>query len=148
MNDNVTNNDTAVLDVELKVLFSDIWRGTIKFGWIVVALAIVFGGVQFYRSYVRFTPEYTVSATFTVQTENKVLSGENNVSAYSFFYNKNTAGQFADVFPDVVSNPILVNKVCEELGVAIMPASISAECITDTNMITLTATGRDPSAYI
>ena len=114
MNDNVTNNDTAVLDVELKVLFSDIWRGTIKFGWIVVALAIVFGGVQFYRSYVRFTPEYTVSATFTVQTENKVLSGENNVSAYSFFYNKNTAGQFADVFPDVVSNPILVNKVCEE----------------------------------
>lgn len=144
MNDNVTNNDTAVLDVELKVLFSDIWRGTIKFGWIVVALAIVFGGVQFYRSYVRFTPEYTVSATFTVQTENKVLSGENNVSAYSFFYNKNTAGQFADVFPDVVSNPILVNKVCEELGVAIMPASISAECISDTNMITLTATGRDP----
>ena len=144
MNDNVTNNDTANSTVELKILLSDIWRGAIKFGWIVVVLALVLGGIQFYRSYVRFTPEYTVSATFTVQTENKVLSGENNVSAYSFFYNKNTAGQFADVFPDVVSNPILVNKVCEELGVAIMPASISAECITDTNMITLTATGRDP----
>ncbi len=144
MNDNVTNNDTASSTVELKVLLSDIWRGTMKFGWIVVVLAIVLGGIQFYRSYVRFTPEYTVSATFTVQTENKVLSGENNVSAYSFFYNKNTAGQLAEVFPNIVSNPILVNKVCEELGVTRMPASINAVCILDTNMITLTAKGGDP----
>lgn len=143
MNDNVTNNDTANSTVELKVLLSDIWRGTMKFGWIVVVLAIVLGGIQFYRSYVRFTPEYTVSATFTVQTENKVLSGENNASAYSFFYNKNTAGQLAEVFPNVVSNPILINKVCEELGVTGMPASIDAVCISDTNMITLTATGGD-----
>ena len=144
MNDNVTNNDTANSTVELKVLLSDIWRGAIKFGWIVVVLALVLGGIQFYRSYVRFTPEYTVSATFTVQTENKVLSGENGVSAYSFFYNKNTAGQLAEVFPNIVGNPILVNKVCEELGVTRMPASISAACISDTNMITLTAKGGDP----
>lgn len=144
MKDNVTNNDTANSTVELKILLSDIWRGVIKFGWIVVALAVVFGGFQFYRSYVRFTPEYTVSATFTVQTENKVLVGENGVSAYSFFYNKNTAGQLAEVFPHVVSNPILIKKVCADLGVTGMPASITASCTPDTNMVTLTAKGRDP----
>lgn len=144
MNEKIKNNDTANSTVELKVLLSDIWRGAIKFGWLVVALAVVLGGIQFYRSYVRFTPEYTVSATFTVQTENKVLSGENGVSAYSFFYNKNTAGQLADVFPYVVSNPILINKVCDELDVDRMPVSITAACITDTNMVTLTAKGRDP----
>ena len=143
MNDNITNNDTANSTVELKVLLSDIWRGAIKFGWIVIALAVLFGGFQFYRSYVRYNPEYTVSATFTVQTENKVLSGENGVSAYSFFYNKNTADQLASVFPHIISNPILTTKVCEELNVPSMPAAVTATCISDTNMVTLTAKGGD-----
>lgn len=144
MNEKITNNDTANSTVELKVLLSDIWRGTMKFGWLVVVLAVLFSGIQFYRSYVRFTPQYTVSATFTVQTENKVLVGENGVSAYSFFYNKNTADQLASVFPNIISNPILKTKVCEELGVAQMPAAITAACISDTNMVTLTAKGGDP----
>lgn len=144
MSNNVTNNDNTNSSVEIKVLISDIWRGVVKFGWIVVALAVLFGGLQFYRSYVRFTPVYTVSATFTVQTENKVLSGENGVSAYSFFYNKNTADQLASVFPNIISNPILTKKVCEELSVTNMPATVTATCISDTNMVTLTATGRDP----
>lgn len=144
MNNNVTNNDTANSTVELKVLLSDVWRGAIKFGWIAVALAVLLGGLQFYRSYVRYVPEYTVSATFTVQTENKVLSGENGVSAYSFFYNKNTADQLANVFPHVISNPILRTQVCEDLGVSEMPAAITANCIADTNMVTLTSKGRDP----
>lgn len=144
MNDNITNNDTANSTVDLKILLSDIWRGAIKFGWIAVALAVLLGGFQFYRSYVRYTPIYTVSATFTVQTENKVLSGENGVSAYSFYYNKNTADQLANVFPHIISNPILRTQVCEQLGVSSMPATVTANCITDTNMVTLTATGGDP----
>ncbi len=144
MNNNVTNNDTANSTVELKILLSDVWRGAMKFGWIAVALAVLFSGIQFYRSYVRYVPEYTVSATFTVQTENKVLSGENGVSAYSFFYNKNTADQLASVFPHIISNPILKTQVCEELGVPNLPASITANCISDTNMVTLTAKGGDP----
>lgn len=144
MNNNVTNNDTPNSAVDLKVLLSDIWRGTVKFGWLVVALAVLLGGVQFYRSYVRYVPEYTVSATYTVQTENKVLSGDNGVSAYSFFYNKNTADQLASVFPSIINNSILITKVCEDLSVSSMPARITAECISDTNMVTITAKGGDP----
>lgn len=144
MNNNTLNNDSANSTVELKVLLSDIWRGVIKFGWIAVALAVLLGGLQFYRSYVRFTPVYTVSATFTVQTENKVLSGEDGVSAYSFYYNRNTADQLANVFPNIISSPILISHVCNDLGVNSMPATVSAACIADTNMVTLTANGLDP----
>ena len=88
----ITNEaNEAASSVEIKVLLSDLWRGVIKFGWIAVVLALVFGGVQFYRSYVRFVPEYTVTATYTVQTENKVLSGgQGGVSAYSFYYDRDT----------------------------------------------------------
>lgn len=144
MNNNTVNNDSANSTVELKVLLSDIWRGVIKFGWIAVALAVLLGGLQFYRSYVRFSPVYTVTATFTVQTENKVLSGENGVSAYSFYYNRNTADQLANVFPNIISSPILITHVCKDLDVKSMPATVSAACIAGTNMVTLTANGSDP----
>lgn len=143
MNNNLPNNDTDNSSVEIKVLLSDMWRGFIKFWWIAVALAVVLGGLQFYRSYVRFSPVYKVTATFTVQTENKVLSGENGVSAYSFYYNKNTADQLASVFPHIISNEILLQQVCADLDVPSMPASVTAVCIEGTNMITLTSSGAD-----
>ena len=144
MNNNTTNVDTNNSTVELKVLLSDVWRGVIKFGWIAVALSVLLGGLQFYRSFVRFTPVYTVTATFTVQTENKVLSGENGVSAYSFYYDRNTADQLASVFPNIISSPILLAQVKEDLEVESMPATVTATCIADTNMITLTAKGGEP----
>ena len=146
MSDKRINNEAneAASSVEIKVLLSDLWRGIIKFGWIAVALAVVFSGVQFYRSYVRFVPEYTVSATFTVQTENKVLSGKGGVSAYSFYYHRDTADQLANVFPFVVGNSVLKMQVCDDLGVDAMPATVSAKCVTGTNMVTLTAKGGDP----
>lgn len=142
----ITNEaNEAASSVEIKVLLSDLWRGVIKFGWIAVVLALVFGGVQFYRSYVRFVPEYTVTATYTVQTENKVLSGgQGGVSAYSFYYDRDTADQLATVFPLIVGNSVLKAQVCEELDVRTMPAEVTAKCVTGTNMVTFTSVGGDP----
>lgn len=144
MNNNTPQKDNTASTVEISVLLGDIWRGAKKFGWIAIALAVLLGGFQFYRSYVRFSPEYTVAATFTVHTENKVLSGDNGVSAYSFYYDRETADQLESVFPHIISNPILRQRVCEDLDVEAMPASVTAACVQGTNMITLTSKGGDP----
>lgn len=144
MNNNTPQKDNTASTVEISVLLGDIWRGAKKFGWIALALAVLLGGFQFYRSYVRFSPEYTVAATFTVHTENKVLSGDNGVSAYSFYYDRETADQLESVFPHIISNPILRQRVCEDLDVEAMPASVTAACVQGTNMITLTSKGGDP----
>lgn len=144
MNNNTINNENNGSTVEIRILMSDIWRGIVKFGWIPLVLAILLGGVQFYRSYVAFIPSYRVTATFTVHTENKVLTGDNGIAAYSYYYDRETADQLANVFPHIVGNKIVKNKVCSDLGVESMPASVSASCVTGTNMITLTASGKDP----
>lgn len=143
MDNDTLNKESSSAIETLKVRISDIWRGFVKFFWIAIVLAVVFGGIQFYQSYINFIPVYTVTATFTVQTENKILSGDNGVSAYAFYYNQDTANQLASVFPHIISNPILTTKVCEELNVKKMPATITASCIKDTNMVTLTAKGTD-----
>ena len=66
------------------------------------------------------------------------------MSAYSFYYDRETADQLESVFPHIISNPILRQRVCEDLDVEAMPASVTAACVQGTNMITLTSKGGDP----
>ena len=124
--------------------FSDFWRGFVKFWWIGVIAAVIFGGGMFYKDYSSYVPQYTASATFTVHTQNAVLSGDGGMSAYSFYYDRGSASQLASVFPYVLKSEILQKQVCRELGVDSMPASVSVTCVDETNMITLTTTGKDP----
>ena len=135
---------TKKFEADLTFHLSDVWKGFVKFWAIGVALAVLFGGVMFYRSYVSFSPVYKSSATFTVHTENATLSGDGGLSAYSFYYDRGTADHLASVFPYVVQSNILQKRVCEDLGTSHMPASISASCVSGTNMVTLTSTGSDP----
>lgn len=130
----------------ITVYLSDIWRGFVKFWWIIVLLVFLFGGIMFYRSFIRFTPIYTSSVTFTVHTENATLEGESGISAYSFYYDRNTADQLANVFPYILQSNILQKQVCEDLGLTHMPASVSVSCVPGTNMVTLTTTGYDAQA--
>lgn len=140
----MNTNNTVPSGKDVTLYLSDFWRGFVKFWWICAILSILFGGMTFYRSYIRFTPIYKVSATFTVHTENNTLAGDSGVSAYSFYYDRNTADQLATVFPYALQSAILQQKVCDDLNMNYMPASVSASCVTGTNMVTLTTTGRDP----
>lgn len=135
-------NTSSEIDITLH--FSDLWKGFIKFWIICVVLAVVFGGFMFYKSYTNYIPSYQASATFTVHTENATLSGDGGLSAYSFYYDRGTADQLASVFPYVLQSNILQKQVCHDLGVNRMPASVSATCVTGTNMVTLTTSGSDP----
>lgn len=124
--------------------FSDFWRGFVKFWWISVLCALILGGAMFYKNYKSYTPEYTATATFTVHTQNSVLSEEGGMTAYSFYYDRGSASQLASVFPYVLKSDILKKQVCRELGVDTMPATVSVTCVDETNMIVLTTKGKDP----
>ena len=144
MSDNENSRNTASSEQEITIYISDFWRGFVKFWWVVVLLAFLCGGFMFYRSYVRFAPRYQASATFAVHTENPVLEGESGLSAYSFYYNRSSADHLAKVFPYILQSNILQKQVCEDLNISYMPASVSATCVTGSNLVTLTTTGSDP----
>ena len=136
--------NTKKFEADLTFHLSDVWKGFVKFWAIGVVLAVLFGSLMFYRSYVSFSPVYKSSATFTVHTENATLSGDGGLSAYSFYYDRGTADHLASVFPYVIQSNILQKRVCEDLGTPGMPAGVAASCVPGTNMVTLTATGADP----
>ncbi|MBE6802082.1 MAG: hypothetical protein E7530_04275 [Ruminococcaceae bacterium] len=140
----VAETEEKVKERYFDFYFSDFWRGFVKFWWIGVLCALLFGGAMFYKDYSSYVPQYTASATFTVHTQNAVLSGDAGMSAYSFYYDRGSASQLASVFPYVLKSEILQKQVCRDLGVDSMPASVSVSCVDETNMITLTTTGKDP----
>ncbi len=141
---NFAETEEKVKERYLDFYFSDFWRGFVKFWWIGVLCALLLGGGMFYKNYSSYVPQYTASATFTVHTQNAVLSGDAGMSAYSFYYDRGSASQLASVFPYVLKSEILQKQVCRDLGVDSMPASVSVTCVDETNMITLTTTGKDP----
>lgn len=144
MDTNKSKTNTASSERSLTIYLSDFWRGFVKFWWVIVLMMFIFGGMMFYRHYIRFTPLYESSATFTVHTENATLEGESGISAYSFYYNRNTADQLASVFPYILQSNILQKQVCEDLDLDYMPASVSVSCVPETNMVVLSTTGTDP----
>lgn len=139
----VTEQNEEGAKIELYI--SDLWRGFLKFWWLCVALAVVVAGVIFCESYLNFNPVYSVSATFTVQTQDVNANGD-AVSSYSFYYNRTTAAQLSETFPFILESNLLQETICEDLGVKRMPATISASSVTDTNMFTMTAVGSDAKA--
>lgn len=130
---------------QIKIYFSDFVKGFMRFWWVCVAMAVLFGGVGFVRSYRSFRPKYTVTATFTISTQNSTTS-IGGVSVYSFFYDSTTAGQLADTFPYLLTSNLMQDAVCEKLGLDYIPASVTATSVPGSNLFTLTATGREPQS--
>ena len=140
------NQKTQVEDeARVELYIGDLWRGAVKFWWLCPVLAIILGTVIFIEGYLSFTPSYTVSATFTVQTQDVSANGD-AVSSYSFYYNRTTAAQLSETFPFILESNLLQDTICDDLGVKSLPATISASSVRDTNMFTMTAVGSDAKA--
>lgn len=137
----LNNTQPAIFDYQYYL--TDIWRGVKKFWWLCAILAALFAVFMAVFSYISFVPTYTVSATFTVRTQDISASGT-GITSYSYYYNRTTAEQLSDTFPYILESKLLQTAVCEDLGVKSMPASISATSVSGTNMFTMKATGRNP----
>jgi len=135
------NTDSDAIEIHL----SDLLRGVLKYWWLCGIIVVVCTFVLTAFSFLRFTPIYNVSATFTVQTQETNALGS-GITSYSYYYNHTTAKQLSDAFPYILESKLLQTAVCEDLNVDIMPASISATAIAGTNMFTMTAAGKNPQS--
>lgn len=124
-----------------KLNIAHFWMGFLRFWWLCVALAILFAGVMFVRSYANFTPVYQASVTFTVQTQ---MSGGLGLSSQSFATNRITAARLSSTFPSIIKSYILQDVVCNDLGLSYFPCVLTASVVKGTNMFTITATGSAP----
>lgn len=128
--------------IDLGVLLIDFWKGIKKFWYIIILFVILGVGAMWGYRYFTYEPLYQASASFTVKTVGDLLDNEVN-TAYGFFYDKNTADQIEKTFPYILSSGILQKHLCEELGTTYVNGSVNAQVITDSNLVTLSATSRN-----
>lgn len=142
-NEKSTSSSAASSQSKKVIEFSDLWKGVLRYWWLIAAICILVSGGMFISSYKNFNPKYEVSATFTVNTEILSLTGE-GIPSFSSVYDNATATNLEDTFPYILSSNILTEAICADLEIPYVPASLSASVIPSTNMFTLTAVGSDP----
>ncbi len=120
------------MEIDLGLLFGAMWKGLLRFWWLVIALIVIgAAGFSVFQA-VRYEPMYRSSATFTVST------GDSGSGSYSFYYNSSTADQLSRTFPYILNSSFFRSTLMERLGTDTLNGTISAETITDSNVVTMT----------
>lgn len=120
--------------IDLIRIINDIWKGVKCFWAVFLVVTVVLAGLSWLRAYRSYSPVYTASATFTVESDSSSLYSS------SSYLNERTASQIVNTFPYILNSGLLQDMVAEDLGTGSIPGRISVETLGSTNMITILVT--------
>ena len=115
-------------------LTDEMWKGMLRYWWIILVVLSILSSVFFFRARHDFVPQYTASATFTVEANSGISTGNATT------YNTTIARQIGKVFPYLLKSNAMSRMVADDLGIDSIPATIETETLSDTNMVTLKVT--------
>ena len=139
MQSNTVNSRDGITEIDNLQLALDILDGVRRQGWLFLVLASLVGTICFFVATFCYTPYYEAYTTFTVNTVSSINYSSKNVKRY-------VTNQMGTVFPYILTSSALRNLVKEDMGYSdeVLPASISASVVTNTNLVTLRVTAEDP----
>lgn len=128
-------------EIDISVALNNFIISLRTFGWIVALLLVVGIVVGFVVGSIVYVPEYTTSATFTI------ASRENGDNYYGF--NKSIDDQLVTAETYVIQSTTLKNMVVEKLGENYSNCEITAQALSDTNLVTVNVTADSKAkAYV
>ncbi len=127
--------------IDLGTLLWNFFRGLKAAWWLIPVLALLGGAFGYVKSSGFYTPMYRSSASFTVLTGG---NGSTSTESYNFYYDSSTAGQMARTFPYILGSNLLTEEIKADLGTDTINGSISAQAVSDSNLITMSVVSNDP----
>ncbi|MGN0483993.1 MAG: YveK family protein, partial [Lachnospiraceae bacterium] len=110
--------------------------------WAWVLIFCILGAGLFYaRARLQYTPQYTASATFTINIQQEQQSLEDSGTAT--FFDNSAAEQMAKTFPYILTSGVLKRKVAKDMGTGAVTGNIQASVAENTNLLTISVTDRD-----
>lgn len=132
---------TSWLDAENRIDLLAFWRDVGKrareIWWILLVILGVGIFVGYFWEKTHYTPQYEATASFSVSVE-----GQGNAWS-SGYYNRTSIRQLNATFPYLLTSGALQQVVAEDLGVAVVPAQISASMVGDTNLFQIRTVAED-----
>lgn len=140
MNDlrNGIEEQNEEMEIDLYQLLTDLWKNLRRLWWLVLLCVVLASGGFYAYQFLFQTPMYESTATFTVAT-----GGESEGSA-SFYYDKSTADQLSKTFPYILESSYFSSVLKEQLGTRSINGTITAETITNSNVVTMKVESSDP----
>lgn len=133
MNETNTNTSNEPLSVGMVIA---VIQDVLKRLPLILSVTLVAAMLAFVVTDFSYKPQYRTITTFVAS------AGGTSTTTYS---NLNTANNLASVFTEVLNSSLLKQKVLEEAEVSVFDGTIEAKSIEDTNLLTMTVTGSDPS---
>lgn len=110
-------------------------RDLLKRWYLILLVSLVAGIGAYIITDMQYEPVYQTRTTFVVTNQSSSSSVYSNLSATS---------SVAPVFSELLNSSLMRKYILEELGTDGFSGSISAEVITETNLLTVTVTAPDP----
>lgn len=129
MNNNSEN--TPSLHIEPYSLIKDILLNL----WVVVLSALIGAMAVFIWSRGMYVPQYTSTATLIVNLKN---------SATYTYTNLSSSSEIAEIYTEVLVQPIVKTRAAEYLGTDSFVGKVSSSVLTDTNIFTVSVTTSSP----
>lgn len=107
--------------------------------WVLI-FCVLGAGLFYVRARLQYSPQYTASATFTINIQQEQEGVESSGSAA--FFDNSTAEQMAKTFPYILTSGVLKRKVAKDMGAAVT-GNIQASVAENTNLLTISVTDRD-----
>lgn len=136
------NKQETIQKLDLGPLFHNFFRLFARLWPLVLAAAVLLGGLRYVRSSVSYVPMYTASATFSVSTG---MDTTTDIITGSSYYDNQATKQIVSSFPYIVSSEAMTERILETLGTSSMGGRINTPVVIgDSNFYTLSATSQDP----
>ena len=115
----------------------------LRWTWLpVLVVSLLFGAVQYARTYRRYTPTYQASALLTVRTG----QNEDNIFSNDHYYDAYAVTEVVSTMPQLLDTDFMQDLIMEELDLDHIPGTISVSAISDTALFELKVTGPDPQS--
>ncbi|MGN1165402.1 MAG: YveK family protein, partial [Lachnospiraceae bacterium] len=108
--------------------------------WVLI-FCVLGAGLFYVRARFSYTPQYTASATFTINIQQEQQNLEDGGT--STFFDNSAAEQMAKTFPYILTSGVLKRKVAKDMGTATVAGNIQASVAENTNLLTISVTDRD-----
>lgn len=132
---------SGYMDFSVTVIVHNFFNTAKRLIWIVLVLALLVGGLQFYRVNRSYVPKYASSVVFSVKAN---FSSTTDIEGSSAYLDSNAALALSQTFPYVIGSENTRMLLQMALGTETIPASISATSTAESALFTMTATGKDP----
>ncbi|MBQ8055144.1 MAG: AAA family ATPase [Lachnospiraceae bacterium] len=136
----VDRGQKNVIEIDLLPFLGDLSREIRRYGILLLAVTLLFGGAFYYLGGRKNTTSYTAYSTFTAEPAESVIYQINN--------QKNlTTALVGKMLPSMLSSDAMKAIVKEDMGYGPpdrLPAQISASVVTNTNLIKLSVSAAEP----